>query len=495
MLVIDHSPSGVVVYLTDGSYDATGTERWQALAEGLPGGLVLVDYNACADKAKIGCALVFDGEGNFKSELSDYQGPYWGLTLDNKGRLAIRPPDKTGTNLLPGQLYSESGYSVAGPIAVSELSTRWHRIQATVDNSSPNPHIQFFTYSSLDNISPSWPPLGLPANAELAGPGIWRPAPMDATDFLVLHEPAPFLWIGVSLQGDGKCSPSLHQIRLEFEHEGWLRHLPAIYARDESRNAFLGRTLALFESLLSNVESNINDLTGLFDPAAAPDDTQGSWLDWLSSWLAFEIEESWAQAKRRDAVASAFDILGRRGTVQGLRQFIAWYANIDVVIEEPARYSSVWSLGDNSTLGFTTMLATAEAQGAVLGTTATLNSSHLISEADYGAPLFEDLAHQFCVLVSAPQINAPGVMDALRRVIDREKPAHTSYQIGVVEPLMRVGLQARLGVDAIIGGSMPNLVLDAESELGFDTALATAKQGPGRIMDTDTRVGINIRLF
>jgi phage tail-like protein len=483
LLVIDRMPSRVVVYRTDGSHDATATERWIALTEGLPGGFVFVDDSSCADKAKTRQALAFDEQGNFISEIRDYHGPLAGLTLDKDGRLLIHPG-----------AYVESGYFAAGPFVVSDLPTRWQRVQAIVVDLPPNTHLQFFTYTSLDSISPSLPPSGSPPSAGPVGPGAWRPAPTDATDFLILHEPAPFLWIGGILQGDGHASPTVHQIRLEFEQDSWLRYLPAIYGRDESRNAFLERALALFESLLANVEGDINDLPGLFDPWAAPDRTPGSWLDWLSSWLASELEESWASMRRRRALASAFEVLGRRGTVQGLRQFIAWYADVDVAIEEPARYASVWSLGENSALGFTTMLAAAEAQGAVLGTTATLNGSHLINEADYGAPLFEDLAHQFCVLVTSTQLNAPGAIETLRRIIDHEKPAHTSYRICVVEPRMRVGLQARLGVDAIVGGPAPTMVLDAELELGFGTALTAPKQGLGRILGADTRVGVGTRL-
>jgi phage tail-like protein len=494
LLVIDRMPSRVLVYRTDGFYDAIATERWLTLAEGLPGGLMFVDSGPCIDKAETKPALVFDGQGNFIKEIRNYSGPLAGLALDKQGRLLISPRG-AATSLLPGQRYVETGYFAAGPFAAGDLPTRWQRVQATVDDLPPHTHIQFFTYTSVDNVPPSLPPAGSQAGASPTGTGVWRSVPIDAVDFLVLHEPAPFLWIGGILQGDGQTSPTLHQIRLEFEHDGWLRYLPAIYERDESRDSFLERALALFESLLADVEGNLNDLPMLFDPRAAPDYIPGSWLDWLSGWLVFKLEENWATTKRRLSLASAFEVLGRRGTVHGLRQFIAWYADIDVAIEEPARYASIWSLGDNSTLlGFTTMLAAAEAQGAVLGTTATVNGSHLIGEADYGVPLFEDLAHRFCVRVAAAELSAPGAMDTLRRIIELEKPAHTSYQICIVEPNMRVGMQARLGVDAIIGGPVPEMVLDAESELGLATAL-TAPKTLYSILGTDVRVGVDTRLI
>jgi hypothetical protein len=38
----------------------------------------------------------------------------------------------------------------------------------------------------------------------------------------------------------------------------------------------------------------------------------------------------------------------------------------------------------------------------------------------------------------------------LRQLIEREKPAHTRSEVCVVEPLMRAGIQARIGIDSIV---------------------------------------------
>jgi hypothetical protein len=38
------------------------------------------------------------------------------------------------------------------------------------------------------------------------------------------------------------------------------------------------------------------------------------------------------------------------------------------------------------------------------------------------------------------------------RVIEAEKPAHTTYHLCLLEAAMRVGAQARLGIDAIVAG-------------------------------------------
>ena len=72
------------------------------------------------------------------------------------------------------------------------------------------------------------------------------------------------------------------------------------------------------------------------------------------------------------------------------------------------------------------MLAPAHAQGAVVGTTATLDQSHLVTNEDFGVPLFEDVAHQFSVQVYRGQVQCAETLPQVRAVIEREKPAHTT---------------------------------------------------------------------
>jgi hypothetical protein len=142
------------------------------------------------------------------------------------------------------------------------------------------------------------------------------------------------------------------------------------------------------------------------------------------------------------------------------------------------------------------MLAPAHAQGSVVGTTATVGQSHLISAEEYGAPLFEDVAHSFCVQVYAVDLPDPGALDRVRAVIEREKPAHTRYHLCPIAARMRVGFQARLGIDAIVAGPPPDLRLDVPHELGQSTILSavTGKGRPGTRLGEGARLGRSTRL-
>jgi hypothetical protein len=124
---------------------------------------------------------------------------------------------------------------------------------------------------------------------------------------------------------------------------------------------------------------------------------------------------------------------------------------------------------------------------AVVGATGPLGIS------EYGEPMFGDTAHLFTALVPASSLPSPAKRDMLRRVIDAEKPAHTDYHLCFAEPRLRVGFQARLGIDAIVASGPPPLRLD-ETVLGRDSFLADAAPGGARVaararLGQDTVVG------
>jgi UDP-3-O-[3-hydroxymyristoyl] glucosamine N-acyltransferase len=94
---------------------------------------------------------------------------------------------------------------------------------------------------------------------------------------------------------------------------------------------------------------------------------------------------------------------------------------------------------------------------------------------DYGDPkldLFNKYAYQFLVVVP----RWPGAGDAdqqsLEQIIEMAKPAHTVAQFQWAEPRLRIGLQALIGVDTVIG-KYPVGVIEGQGKLGYDTVLGT----------------------
>ena len=365
-----------------------------------------------------------------------------------------------------GAGFASSGAFLAGPFQVSERPTAWFRATAHLRNAPASAHIQFFTFVTSGGPAPWNPAVDIP----FTDPG-WVAAPRDALDFAVRNAAGLRLFIGGLFRGDGAESPLLEQIRVSYGHDTYAQFLPPAYRDSPPAADFLDRFLGPPQSVLESVEGEIRDLPRLFDPAASPAGDPPSWLGWLSGWLAFILDEHWTEPQARDNVARAFELYSTRGTIEGLRRYLKIYAGVEAHIEEPAREAWIWSLGDTGSLGFSTMLAPGPLQGAVIGSSATVDQSHLTTGEDFGAALFEDVAHRFCVRVYCAELTRPGVLETVRAVLDREKPAHTTYDLCVIEPLMRVSVQARIGIDTIVAAGPPQ----AGTGLALDTGALGAR--------------------
>jgi phage tail-like protein len=360
--------------------------------------------------------------------------------------LVVAPDGALRLDTVGGQFLARAAF-LGGPFETPEARpVSWFRLEGVADPPPPGTHLQLFTFTADAGPAPFNPS----AEDPFPAPG-WAGAPRDALDLLIPNPPARLFWVGGLLRSDGSGTPALRQLRVSYGRDTYLRHLPAIYGDDPAGRELTERLLALPASVLGGLERAIDDLPGLFDPDSAPGGEPPSWLHWLAGWLAFLPSENWTEGDTRLHVGQAFDLAGRRGTVDGLRRYLRIYAGVEAHVDEPGLRTTLWALGETSTLGLSTTLAPAAAQGAVLGSSATLDASHVTRGDDFGAALFEDVAHRFCVAVYCAELRRPGVLDDVRAVIEREKPAHTTCHVRVIEPRMRVGVQARVGLDAIVG--------------------------------------------
>lgn len=452
-------------------------------------------------------------EVEFVGEAWGYDGPIAALASDGENSLWVH----TGSELTPVRLNLRGGYRTHGTlwseaIQAGSVPVAWHRLRAEVTAKNARAHLRLFAYTSdRADDAPG-------VDAEGENPFMdsrWRPqsasVPGDLSDLYIGGKPSRYLWVGAQFYGDGTASAAVSQLRAEFDHESYLRHLPAIYRDSPASEDFLLRFLSLFESFFDEAEGKITDLPILFDPVAAPRD----FLPWLAGWVGLELDERWDETRRREVIARAVEIHRRRGTRGGLYQSLRLLAGVDAIVEEPILHAAWWLLpakqptmccssceeaqanegewqgGENSVLGWTTQLGAAQPQGAVVGTTAVLDQSHLITGAEFGAPLFADLAHQFSVQVYRGQVSCAEMLSRVREVIEREMPAHTRYHLCVIEPHMRVGFQARVGIDAVVAGPPRALRLGESRALGYDTPVGG--EPTGRLGER-SRVGITSRI-
>jgi phage tail-like protein len=284
----------------------------------------------------------------------------------------------------------------------------------------------------------------------------------SADDIFVPRDPAIYLFVGALLLSDGAGTPVLHQMRADFSPDPLYERLPAFYRNTAPPTDFLRRLTALYGSVFAEIEEEIAGKASAIDPLSINE----SDLPWLASWLGVDLDPDAPAAERRQAVVDAFWNDGWRGTPQGFKAALLIDAGVHAAIAEPIAEASWWVLPAPATCGATgtlpgtplgtgTRLGAAEPFGAILGSTAEFERSHLITDEEAGAPLFEPSAYRFTVRIHRAEARDPGRVEKIRVAIEREKPAHTVARLEIVEPAMRVGAQAQLGIDTVVAG-VPN---------------------------------------
>lgn len=182
----------------------------------------------------------------------------------------------------------------------------------------------------------------------------------------------------------------------------YTRYLPAIYLRDH----FMGRLLMLFESFWAPIDNQISHIDSYFDPSVAPPD----FLTWLASWLDLTLDEGWPEARRRDLLKSARRLYAKRGTRVGLQEYLEIYTGGEVQIVEH------------------------KAQNAHIGRQFVLGTGNALGRDNY--------PHTFTVNLRLPaDADSPeAIRDeaywqrVVRKIIEHEKPAHTSYTLHIEYP-------------------------------------------------------------
>lgn len=179
----------------------------------------------------------------------------------------------------------------------------------------------------------------------------------------------------------------------------YLKYLPAIYQADD----MMGRFVMLFESFWAPIEQQIETMPYYFDPQMTTSDL----LPWLASWIGLVLDENWPEDRRRLLLQSAASLYRRRGTRQGLQDFLEIYTGEKARIAE--QRAENFGLGARARLG----------PGIALGK--------------------QNRPHTFTVTLSLPPIDAPTKAEQKRQelvrrriiegIIEAEKPAHTSYTL------------------------------------------------------------------
>jgi phage tail-like protein len=479
VFVADLAANGIFVFDRSGApildaFGAPGVIRWP--------GMGAVFALAVSEKA------LYVGDNNqqrilsfglahgfpFAGEAAGFNGYVTALTVDSRsGVLLVQMGGATQPlSLNLAGAYLGSAVLWSDPVSAGPSGVAWNRLTASITNAIGS-HVEFYYATSNQPVEPLVDPA---ADDPFSDPG-WRPLPNDVEDFLLAGGKALYLFVGVRFSSDRTGTPQLAQMRVDFDTESFTRYLPAIYREPGGQADFLKRFVSLFQGMFEDIEDEVGSLERYFDPFAAP----AAALPWLTSWLAVDVDQGEPEARIRNSIAGAFRRYRWRGTIEGLRVALLEDAGVHAIVSEPIAASSFWAMPPaadcfgstvkgTAPLGLETHLPSMEPGGAVLGSTAALDHSYLITDAEFGEPLFEGAAWQFIVEVYRGEVSTDARLQLVKDIIEREKPAHTMYSLALIDPAMRVGFQARVGIDTIVGGTSGPMPL-GEAGSGFGLRL------------------------
>ena len=511
VLVADIGADAVFVFDADGAprLPLPGPAGW------LPGPIAAGGDRIYVADAATAHIHAFDaGDGGWIGVLPHWAGPVTALALRPNGDLLVKPGLDTRYHVFgAGLAHLAHGELEAGPFDAGEQAG-WAR--AWCESSTPDGTQCSLAFAHQPGAAP--PPVA------------WIEAPSQ--DALLTGGAAAsrrYLWLRVTLTSSVPTrTPSLWQARAATPAENLLDHLPLSYSLNDQNTGLLRRWLALVRGEFALIDEAIDAMPRLADPLHTP----GSDLAWLASWLALELPRIRSDDECRALIARAVRLHARRGTPASIAEHVELHTGIRPTIVEDFQHRHLWLLGATSRLGFDTQLPPFDPLGWVVPDTdagsdccaapeidpgcgrvepladsgcapctsaiavpgrelpaatigrAIVGEGGPLAAHQIGLPLFADETHRFCVLVDAYRVCDPALIDEIRRIVDREKPAHTDWRLALIEPELRVGLQARVGIDAIVGGERPGWRLG--TELGIHSHLAprdaAERLGAGQVL-------------
>lgn len=412
----------------------------------------------------------------------------------------------SGTQVV--QLTAAAIYEPEGTFVTDALDSRiyrcpWHRVimQAAIGVGT---QVSVETFTAEDGKTPL-EVLSLPDER-------WTPSATNSTvgdcnwDCLVQSPPGRYLWLRLKFLSDGQNTPCIDWLRIFYPRASSLQYLPGAYSDDAPSRHFLDRFLSIFDTLRDGIGDRITKIASYFDPMATPANPKHpgdtDFLSWLAGWVGLTLDRHWPEERRRKLLKNAWKLYNLRGTPAGLRLHLQLYTGIEPQILEHFKLRR-WLNAGSSRLGDQSALWGADIVDRLqLDVHAQLNTVQLIDTGDPLADPFSKEAHQFTVFVpQRGQISTDPQADALQqrtvqRIIEMSKPAHTLGYLQMTRPRFRVGIQAFIGKDTVVG-SYPDKIVEGQSKLGYDSALGQPpdEQGPPAMrLGQSTRIGANTLL-
>jgi phage tail-like protein len=423
----------------------------------------------------------------------------------------------TSAAVVPGEAFASNGVWLSEALDSAIARCQWHRFVAEAELSLRT-GIAIQTYTSeaeqpIDLVA------ALPNSAWTSQPALTD----RAREVLILAPPGRYLWLKATLSGRGSQTPRLKRLRIEFPRITLRRYLPAAFAPDPVSADFTDRVLAIFDQGFRSVERKIDNEADYFDPRSAPATSPSpgapDMLTWLASWIGVTFDRSWPVARRRRFLRAAARLFPCRGTPRGVRQALLLYLGLDQL--NPARRPAFcaprcapppsgwsapplilehwkirrWLFLGGSRLGDAALLwGQSIMQRSQLDVNAQLGVTTLDTTRAPELDPFNVDAYAFTAFVPGRFGRTARDRLALTRMLAAETPAYVNAVVRFVAPRMRIGIQASIGFDSVVG-CWPEGIILGQAQLGRATVLSAGDPvDPGPRIGRTDRIGTTMRL-
>jgi phage tail-like protein len=290
-----------------------------------------------------------------------------------------------------------------------------------------------------------------------------------------------YLGVKIELNGDGRSTPEIAAVRVYGPRFSYIEHyLPEIYREDAfspeadlkgacTRPDFLERFVDIVEAPLTQMEDRVASSYLLTHPVSTPDDS----IDWLGSWIGVDPDPE-PPGRRRDRVRLTPKLYRERGTVAGVRRALDIATGglcergaIILLEDYRLRHTFATVLGANLSPQDDQLLPGHwESSNSFVGDTLFLGDEHkkeflslfanAIETAKEQAQVdayFANLANRLTVFIHDRVETVD--QQVVRRVVEREKPAHVAASYLRASQPFLIGLASLLGVNTYLTPTPP----------------------------------------
>ena len=407
----------------------------------------------------------FDQDGNYLGHFGKYSGGCFKLVIDRQGRVYASCGLKGEVVLFAGDESFEKQGAYYSKVFDSTIENcQWHRLALDIQPAEKSAIVLTFRASDKEfardekEKNLAWEFLfDTPHNS------------VAVSDALFTNAAGRYVQLRFQLSGDGFHTHKVKQAQIYFQRLSYLRYLPATYQEDPAGRDFLERFLSIFESVSFEIEQEIAGIAKYFDPEAV----NGEFLDWLGTWLAALRDNNWPEEKRREFLEKAFHLYKARGTTRGLQDMVELFTEGETLIVEHHRFQTPMVLSASSTLGSSTVVGRNFIRRLVLEESSRIGEFALIESDEPAGKPFEAGAFDFTLLADTSRLKNEAQMQALRRLIEEEKPAHTRCFLRAGGSPMQLGFHALLEVDTTLSKGFEPARLGLTSQIGKGTFLGT----------------------